>query len=158
MKSFHVLDTPLGSLYIIFDGGRLVSLSFTERPRIKASRAPERIRRELEEYFGGKRTTFGIEISLEGSTEFEREVWLALREIPYGETRTYKWLAEHVGRPRAARAVGQALSRNPIPIVLPCHRVIESGGSIGGYSEGETIKRRLLKMEFYRTVGGEADK
>ena len=158
MRTFDILETPLGQLFIIFEGGRLISLSFTERPRIKASRAPERMRRELEEYFSGERTAFGIDLSLEGATEFERSVWLGLRDIPYGETRTYKWLAEHVGRPKAARAVGQALSRNPIPVVLPCHRVIESGGSLGGYSEGESIKRRLLKMEYYHTCGAEDEK
>lgn len=82
-------------------------------------------------------------------TEFERQVWLALSEIPYGETRTYKWMAQRVGCPKGSRAVGQALKKNPIPIVLPCHRVIESDGKIGGFALGEDIKRRLLQMEFY---------
>lgn len=84
---------------------------------------------------------------LEG-TDFDKKVWLALKEIPYGETKTYKWLAEKTGNSNAYRAVGQALSRNPIPIVFPCHRIIESDGSIGGYSSGINIKRRLLEIEY----------
>jgi O-6-methylguanine DNA methyltransferase len=82
-------------------------------------------------------------------TEFERKVWAALNEIPFGETRTYKWIAEKIGNPAAVRAVGRALSKNPIPIVIPCHRVIESDGSIGGYSSGVNIKKRLLELEYY---------
>ena len=77
------------------------------------------------------------------------KVWYALNEIPYGETKTYKWIAEKIGKPAAVRAVGQALSKNPIPIVVPCHRVIESDGSIGGYSSGVNVKKRLLEMEYY---------
>src|SRR4030043_1701346 len=88
-------------------------------------------------------------------TEFERKVWLTLKEIPYGETRTYKWLAEKIGKPSAYRAVGKALSRNPLPIVLPCHRIIESDGTIGGYSSGIDIKRRLLEIEYYNKVSKE---
>ena len=85
-------------------------------------------------------------------TDFEKKVWLALKEIPYGEARTYKWLSEKIGSPKASRAVGQALGRNPISIVLPCHRIIESDGSIGGYSSGVDIKRRLLEMEYYNAL------
>jgi len=72
-----------------------------------------------------------------------------LKEIPFGQTRSYKWVAEKVGKPAAVRAVGRALSKNPVPIVVPCHRVIESDGSIGGYSSGVRRKRRLLEMEYY---------
>ena len=82
-------------------------------------------------------------------TEFERKVWETLKEIPYGETRTYKWLAEKIGKPHAFRAVGNALGKNPIPIIFPCHRVIETDGSLGGYSGGTDIKRRLLEIEYY---------
>jgi methylated-DNA-[protein]-cysteine S-methyltransferase len=82
-------------------------------------------------------------------TDFEKKVWETLRKIPYGETRTYKWLAEEIGKPQAFRAVGNALGKNPIPIIFPCHRVIESDGSLGGYSGGVDIKRRLIEIEYY---------
>ena len=94
-----------------------------------------------------------MEIVLMRGTEFDHRVWLTLKEIPFGETRTYKWLAERIGKPKASRAVGQALGRNPIPILLPCHRIIESDGSIGGFSGGVDIKRRLLDIEYYKTLG-----
>lgn len=102
--------------------------------------------RQLEEYFAGKRTEFDLPLDLHG-TAFQREVWLALAEIPYGKTVSYAELAEMVGRPGAYRAVGQANGSNPIPIVLPCHRVVASGGGIGGYGGGLTMKRRLLALE-----------
>jgi methylated-DNA-[protein]-cysteine S-methyltransferase len=107
------------------------------------------IRKELKEYFEDGREEFTQKIGFTKGTEFDMNVWLSLQEVPYGETRTYKWLAEKVGKPAASRAVGQALSRNPLPILLPCHRIIESDGSIGGYSGGVDIKRRLLEIEYY---------
>lgn len=149
MKCTDTLNSPLGALYITFDKDRLLALSFTSKPGLKHSRAPESITRELLEYFSGARREFGLAFELEGATDFERAVWLALRDIPFGETRSYKWVAEHIGKPLAARAVGRALSNNPLPIVLPCHRVIESRGTLGGYSEGERIKVRLLDLEHF---------
>jgi methylated-DNA-[protein]-cysteine S-methyltransferase len=105
--------------------------------------------KELGEYFENGKDNFTQKISITKGTEFEKKVWLTLQEIPFGETRTYKWLAEKVGKPNAFRAVGQALGKNPLPIILPCHRIIESDGSIGGYSGGTDIKRRLLDKEYY---------
>jgi methylated-DNA-[protein]-cysteine S-methyltransferase len=105
-----------------------------------------RATRQLEEYFAGTRTEFDIPIDLRG-TPFQRQVWTALAEIPYGKTVSYAELAEMVGRPGACRAVGQANGSNPIPIVLPCHRVVGSGGGIGGYGGGLDMKRRLLELE-----------
>jgi methylated-DNA-[protein]-cysteine S-methyltransferase len=101
---------------------------------------------QLMEYFAGDRKEFDIPLELNG-TPFQREVWTALAEIPYGQTVSYAELAEMVGRPKAFRAVGQANGSNPIPIVLPCHRVVASGGSIGGYGGGVSTKRRLLALE-----------
>jgi len=101
---------------------------------------------QLEEYFSGTRTRFDLPLELDG-TPFQKEVWLALAEIPYGETVSYAELASMVGRPNAFRAVGQANGANPIPIVLPCHRVVASGGRIGGYGGGLDMKRRLLAIE-----------
>jgi methylated-DNA-[protein]-cysteine S-methyltransferase len=101
---------------------------------------------QLNEYFAGKRTEFDLPLELEG-TEFQREVWTSLAEIPYGKTISYAELAMMVGRPSAFRAVGQANGANPIPIVLPCHRVVASGGGIGGYGGGLAMKRQLLSLE-----------
>jgi O-6-methylguanine DNA methyltransferase len=101
---------------------------------------------QLEEYFAGDRRTFDLPLELEG-TDFQRTVWLRLAEIPYGETMSYAELAMMVGRPHAFRAVGQANGANPIPIVLPCHRVVASGGGLGGYGGGLPMKRQLLTLE-----------
>lgn len=153
MRFFDTVTTPLGRLHLIFSGKKLCGVSFT-RPRLKPGKAPDSLKRELREYFEGRRRRFSQGIVFEGGTEFEQAVWRALKEVPYGETRTYKWLAEQVGRPKATRAVGQALAKNPVPIVLPCHRIIESHGDIGGYSSGVNIKRRLLEMEYFYSSGG----
>jgi O-6-methylguanine DNA methyltransferase len=101
---------------------------------------------QLEEYFAGERRTFDLPLELEG-TDFQRSVWLRLAEIPYGETVSYAELAMMVGRPHAYRAVGQANGANPVPIVLPCHRVVASGGGLGGYGGGLPMKRQLLTLE-----------
>jgi methylated-DNA-[protein]-cysteine S-methyltransferase len=106
-------------------------------------------RKELIEYFEKAGQEFACETVFIEGTEFEKKVWNTLRKIPYGETRTYKWLAEEIGNPHAFRAVGNALGKNPIPIIFPCHRVIETDGSLGGYSPGTDIKRRLLEIEYY---------
>jgi methylated-DNA-[protein]-cysteine S-methyltransferase len=101
---------------------------------------------QLEEYFAGRRRSFELPLELDG-TDFQRSVWRGLAEIPYGETVSYAELAMMVGRPHAYRAVGQANGSNPVPIVLPCHRVVASGGGIGGYGGGLAMKRQLLALE-----------
>jgi methylated-DNA-[protein]-cysteine S-methyltransferase len=101
---------------------------------------------ELEEYFAGKRERFDLPLAFEG-TAFQREVWNALLTIPYGETVCYKQLAEQIGRPKAVRAVGAANGANPIPIIVPCHRVIGADGSLTGFGGGLPLKRRLLELE-----------
>lgn len=147
-------QTPVGMLYLVFSGERLAEIRFGgEKPPFPAGRTPESLGKQLADYFSGKLRQFHQATVFLQGTEFERKVWLSLMEVPYGETRTYKWLAEKIGNPRAVRAVGRALSRNPIPIVLPCHRIIESDGSIGGYSSGVDLKRRLLDMEYYYLLG-----
>jgi len=147
---FDTIESNIGTIYLLFTDNALRGLDFT-RPdeNLRKGEAPPLVKKELLEYFQRGRASFTAKIILLKGTDFEKMVWLALREIPYGETRTYKWLAEKIGRPAAFRAVGQALSRNPLPIFLPCHRVIESDGSLGGYSGGTDIKRRLLDMEYY---------
>ena len=106
----------------------------------------ERVVIQLSEYFDGSRTEFDLPLDLEG-TPFQESVWTALSTIPYGETVTYATQAERIGRPSAVRAVGAANGRNPVPIVLPCHRVIGASGSLTGYAGGLDRKRRLLEIE-----------
>lgn len=98
-------------------------------------------------YFSGHQATFSDELDLSGATSFQREVWQTTRLIPYGETRSYLWVAEQIKKPGAARAVGQALGRNPLPIIIPCHRVVASDGRLGGFSGGLEMKRHLLRLE-----------
>ena len=102
--------------------------------------------RELEEYFAGRRTAFSVPLSMHG-TPFQLEVWEALRAIPYGETRSYAALAAQIGRPRACRAVGMANHVNPLPILVPCHRVLGADGHLTGYAGGLDVKKYLLKLE-----------
>lgn len=101
---------------------------------------------QLEEYFHGLRRDFTIPLKANG-TQFQQQVWQSLTHIPYGTTHTYKELAETIGKPKASRAVGSACNRNPLPIVIPCHRVIGSSGSLTGYAGGLELKAMLLKME-----------
>ena len=101
----------------------------------------------LRAYFNGDKADFPDKLDLAGATHFQREVWRAARLIPYGETRSYAWVAGRIGKPGAARAVGQALGRNPLPVIVPCHRVLASGGGLGGFSGGLDMKRYLLHLE-----------
>jgi methylated-DNA-[protein]-cysteine S-methyltransferase len=153
-ESFYdTFESPVGKLYLVFTRKILRGIFFKKPKEIlRKGEAPPLIKKELKEYFENGIEEFIQKIELTKGTEFDIKVWLALKEVPYGETRTYKWLAEKVGRPTAFRAVGRALSKNPIPILIPCHRIVESGGSIGGYSQGIDIKRRLLEIEYYRKL------
>ncbi|HJX12651.1 MAG TPA: methylated-DNA--[protein]-cysteine S-methyltransferase [Dehalococcoidales bacterium] len=101
----------------------------------------------LTAYFEGERVDFRDKLDFSPATGFQRAVWRAARRIPYGETRSYGWLAGQIGRPGAARAVGQALGRNPLPVIVPCHRVLGGGGGLGGYRGGLEVKRFLLRLE-----------
>jgi len=112
----------------------------TETPLIKKAAA------HIEEYLSGKRKRFSLPLVMHG-TEFQRAAWRALQDIPYGETRSYKEIAAAIGRPTAVRAVGMANHRNPISIIVPCHRVIGHDGSLVGYGGGLPLKRRLLELE-----------
>lgn len=101
----------------------------------------------IERYFAGEAVDFPDELDLRNSTAFQRAVWKLARSIPYGETRTYAWVADQLKRPGSVRAVGQALARNPLPIVIPCHRIMGANGSLGGFSGGLELKKRLLELE-----------
>ena len=103
--------------------------------------------KRFRDYFSGHRVNFPDVLDLSGAADFQREVWEATRRIPFGETRSYRWVAEQIKKPKALRAVGQALGRNPLPIIIPCHRVLASGGQLGGFTGGIDMKRRLLHLE-----------
>jgi len=98
-------------------------------------------------YFSGQEITFPIKLALAGATTFQRKVWAATRLISYGETRSYSWVAKQINRPGASRAVGQALKKNTLPVIIPCHRVIANNGKLGGYSGGLETKKHLLFLE-----------
>lgn len=150
----RAIDTPIGRIVLEGNAVALARVWLPGDPRApapgdgRASRgsAVEVAARELHEYFSGTRTTFSVPLGPRG-TDFQLAVWRALASVPYGATITYGELARRVGRPAAFRAVGQANGANPLPIVLPCHRVVASGGRLGGYGGGPETKRRLLEME-----------
>lgn len=101
----------------------------------------------LQNYCAGKKLAWDFPLNLDGGTAFQQKVWRKLRQIPHGETRSYAWVAAQIGRPKAVRAVGAACGKNPVPIVVPCHRVLQTSGGLGGFSSGLSWKRRLLLLE-----------
>ena len=146
------IGSPIGTLRLTSDGTALTGV-YTEAQAmpldpeaVEDERPFEAARSELDEYFTGVRTNFDLRLALEG-TAFQRAVWRALVSIPHGTTLSYSELAERVGRPGAARAVGRANAKNPLSIVVPCHRVIGADGSLTGYAGGLPIKRWLLAHE-----------
>ncbi|MGB8657905.1 MAG: methylated-DNA--[protein]-cysteine S-methyltransferase [Candidatus Zixiibacteriota bacterium] len=108
------------------------------------------LKKDLEAYFSGKKVTFKEKLDLQGGTDFQKRVWKAMLKIPFGQTRSYGWLAQQAGGKSKARATGSACGANPIPIIIPCHRVIKSDKTIGGFSGGLGIKRKLLAIEGVR--------
>lgn len=149
-------QSPIGRLLLVGKDGKLFQLGF---PRGKMARKPEanwlldeeyfaEIRIQLDEYFAGKRKHFALDLSLQGSP-FQKDVWSGLQQIPYGEVFSYSKLAEDIGNPKAARAVGAANGRNPIPIIIPCHRVIGKNGDLTGFGGGMETKEFLLRLEGY---------
>jgi len=151
---YTTLDSPIGELLLLGDGRTLRGLYMQDGRRpIAVGSAWERsaeafadVRAQLRQYFAGERTTFDASLALEGSA-FERRVWRGLQEIPYGETISYGELARRIGQPSAARAVGLANGRNPIAVIVPCHRVIGANGTLTGYGGGLERKRILLELE-----------
>ena len=127
-----------------------LSRSMNGRTRINIQRYDSHLKYEvdlLQAYFKGKQVDFDFPLDLCSGTPFQIMVWNKLREIPYGEGRSYKWVAEQIGNPRAARAVGMANNKNPLPPVIPCHRVIGSDGTLTGYASGLHVKKYLIEME-----------
>ena len=157
---FDVVDTPIGQLLLAASDRGLAAISFetdedrVERlariagPRVlRSPRSVDGARRELEEYFDGRRRTFDVALDLRALPPFTVSVLDELARVPYGETTTYGQLAQRVGHPSAARAVGTVMNRNRIPIVLPCHRVVGANGNLTGYAGGLDVKQSLLELE-----------
>jgi methylated-DNA-[protein]-cysteine S-methyltransferase len=148
------MDSPIGALTLVADGERLACVYMTEHAPDSEEfgpRADDGLRgeaaRQLEEYFDGERTAFDLPLVDDVGTPFQRRVWAELRKIPYGDTVSYAELARRIGQPTAFRAVGLANGRNPISIVVPCHRVVGASGSLIGYGGGLERKQLLLNLE-----------
>jgi len=161
------VESPVGELYLAVTPKGLARVSFASEDReevladladrlspriLESRRAIDEARRELEEYFGGSRARFEIPVDRRLIRGIAKDVLRATSRIPFGRTSTYTEIADRIGRPRAARAVGNALGSNPIPIVIPCHRVLRSGGALGGYGGGVERKQLLLELEAARPV------
>lgn len=153
------IDSPVGEILVIGDGEAVTHLYMTgegghgrdERPGRNDPAALADALEQLEQYFAGERTEFDLPLRPQG-TEFQRSVWHALEQIPYGETRSYGQIAAAVGRPKAARAVGMANNRNPISVFIPCHRVVGADGALVGYGGGMSRKVWLLDHEAERSA------
>jgi len=165
--NYFTFDTDMGWVGILASRGRLLR---TTLPRHSAQEAHQLLGKRvnhatwsprqladpaerLRNYFRGQQTAFTDEIDLSAATPFQRKVWETARLIPYGETRSYLWIAEQIHQPGAARAVGQALGRNPLPIIIPCHRVLRSSGGPGGFRGGPEMKRQFLALETPTGIG-----
>ena len=155
-RSHAVVDSPCGPLTLVADGEALCGLYMTEQrhlPDVSTFGHPDpgaaifvRTQTELKEYFAGQRREFTVPITFHG-TPFQQQVWQELKEIPYGVTISYGELADRLGKPSASRAVGLANGKNPVSIIVPCHRVVGANGSLTGYGGGLERKRYLLDFE-----------
>jgi methylated-DNA-[protein]-cysteine S-methyltransferase len=162
--NYAYLETPIGTLLIAGDAVAVHRITFPHPGRAvkpepewqESQRGPVgEAARQLREYFAGKRAEFDLPLAPEG-TAFQRTVWRQLQQIPYGETISYGELARRVGNPKASRAVGSANGANPLPIVIPCHRVIAGDGTLGGFGGGLPTKQMLLALELRQTVAKRA--
>jgi len=159
--AYDLHDSPVGTLFVAVTDRGVCEIHYDADPAaeaerlarlfgarvLRAPRPTDDARRQLDEYFDGSRREFDLEVDLRPAREFGRAVLEQLARVPYGELTTYGTLADRAGKPRAARAVGTIMNRNPIPIVLPCHRVVGSSGSLVGYAGGLDRKRLLLELE-----------
>jgi methylated-DNA-[protein]-cysteine S-methyltransferase len=146
------VDTPIGPLTLVASDAGLRGVLFADQappPDAQNGSSPvlEEAARQLREWFAGERTAFDLPLDLDGATAFQRRAWLALADVPYGTTRSYGAQARALGVPRAARAVGAANGRNPLPVVLPCHRLVGADGALTGFGGGLDVKRALLAHE-----------
>ena len=159
--AYDLIDTPLGTLLVASTERGLCRIAYDADPEreveqlarafglrvLRSPRPVDAARRQLDEYFEGKRERFDLEVDLASLADFNRRVLRELARVPYGEVVTYGELAARAARPRAARAVGTVMNRNPLPIVLPCHRVIGANGKLVGYAGGLERKETLLRLE-----------
>ncbi len=147
---FTIIDTPIGKLRLVSDGSALLRVEFQGQHGKDGVESEDPVLAQaclqLEEYFAGRRQHFDLPLGADG-TAFQQAVWSSLRGIPYGELRSYRDIAQALGKPKAVRAVGAANGRNPLPIVVPCHRVVGSNGKLTGFAGGLDCKRRLLALE-----------
>ncbi|MBM3678964.1 MAG: methylated-DNA--[protein]-cysteine S-methyltransferase [Actinobacteria bacterium] len=158
---YDVVDSEIGPLLVAVSDRGLLRISFDSEADhhlewiarlagpgvLRTPRAVDAVRRELDEYFAGKRQAFDLSVDLRGQAAFTIRVLDELAQVPFGETATYAELARRAGNPKAARAVGMVMNKNPIPIVLPCHRIVGANGSLTGYAGGLDVKERLLRHE-----------
>ena len=147
--TYFAYRTPLGHVTIASDGRALTALAFGERElegRKLATELTNRAANQLQEYLAGKRRAFDLPLAPAG-TEFQRRVWEALREVPYGKARSYSDLAAAIGSPRSCRAVGSACNKNPLPVIVPSHRVIGANGAPSGHGDDAKAKAYLLDLE-----------
>lgn len=152
MKNIFIYNTLIGKIKVEENGTAITKVNFVREEELNLSKETELLKeaaKQLNEYLEGKRTLFDLPIAPQG-TEFQIKVWNALKEIPWGETRSYKEVAKSIGNEKASRAIGMANNKNPIPIFIPCHRVIGADGKLVGYAGGIHIKEKLLRLEkFY---------
>jgi len=150
MTHYLYYESPVGRLLLAENGAGICRISYFDTPDESWSEGETPLLscavRQLDEYFAGSRTAFDLPLSLTG-TVFQRSVWNALSRIPYGTTCSYQDIAKAIGRPKACRAVGQANNRNPVAIILPCHRVVGQKGTLVGYAGGLAAKEQLLRLE-----------
>lgn len=151
MKKMHIriVDSPIGPLTLTADDEALISIRFGADPEASHNEKSELLdcaAQQLEEYFSGRRRAFSVPLNPVG-TPFQLKVWQALTEIPYGKTACYADIASRIGSPKGCRAVGMANNRNPLPIIVPCHRVVGKDGKLVGYAGGLAMKEWLLNLE-----------
>lgn len=149
MRAQAVYSIGSWQIKVVAEDDQVVEIDFCQAGEgivNQSSPLTDRVAQQLKEYFQGQRQTFDLPLRAKG-TPFQEKVWQALSQIPYGQTRTYKEIAEAIGNPKATRAVGMANNRNPLAIVVPCHRVIGTNGQLTGYAGGIHIKAHLLELE-----------
>jgi len=158
---YTTFDTEMGWVGILASANGLLRITLPQRSAqeacqqlgislTQAVRSPDvfhDLTEHVKAYFNGRQVVFPGELDLSEATPFQRQVWETTRLIPYGETRSYLWVAEQMKRPEAVRAIGQALGSNPLPVIVPCHRVVASDGTLGGFTGGVEMKRKLLRLE-----------
>ncbi len=147
---YGTYESPFGKIIFEVESDRVVSMRFSDHSIIESDHPiVQFIKDELDQYFKHKKVSFNVRINFQKGTIFEKEVWNRLLEIPYGKTKSYQDIANEIGRPKAYRAVGQACKKNPVGIIVPCHRVIGKNGSMTGYSGKDFVdlKRKLIAFE-----------